>query len=47
MLYGTSPTDAVTFVAVAVILLVSSLVAALVPARRATLVDPVEALRRD
>jgi predicted permease len=47
MLYGTSPTDAVTFVAVAMILLVSSLVAALVPARRATLVDPVEALRSD
>ena len=47
MLYGTSPTDALTFAMVACILLVSSLVAALVPARRATLVDPVEALRRD
>jgi putative ABC transport system permease protein len=47
MLYGTSSTDALTFAAVAGILLLSSLAAALVPARRATLVDPVEALRRD
>ena len=47
MLYGTSPTDAATFVVVAAILLASSLMAALVPARRATLVDPVEVLRRD
>jgi predicted permease len=47
MLYGTSPTDALTFAVVAGILLVSSLLAALVPARRATLVDPVEVLRRD
>jgi len=47
MLYGTSPTDALTFALVAGTLLVSSLIAALVPARRATLVDPVEVLRRD
>jgi putative ABC transport system permease protein len=47
MLYGTSPTDAVTFAVVPAILLVSSLIAALVPARRATRVDPVEVLRRD
>ena len=47
MLYGTSPVDAVTFTAVTAILLLSSLVAALVPARRATLVDPVEVLRRE
>lgn len=47
MLYGTSPADAVTFTAVTAILLLSSLVAALVPARRATLVDPVEVLRRE
>jgi len=47
MLYGTSPTDALTFALVAGILLVSSLLAALVPARRATRVDPVEVLRRD
>ena len=47
MLYGTSPTDAVTFAVVAGILLLSSLAAALVPARRATRVDPVEVLRRD
>ena len=45
MLYGTSPTDAGTFTLVAVILLVSSLVAALVPARRATRVDPVDVMR--
>ena len=45
MLYGTSPTDVATFAVVAGILLVSSLVAALVPARRATRVDPVDVLR--
>ena len=45
MLYGTSPTDVPTFAVVAGILLVSSLVAALVPARRATRVDPVDVLR--
>ena len=45
MLYGTSPTDAATLAVVAAILLVSSLVAALLPARRATRVDPVEVMR--
>ena len=45
MLYGTSPTDVMTLAVVAGILLVSSLVAALVPARRATRVDPVDVLR--
>ena len=45
MLYGTSPTDVATFAVVAGMLLVSSLVAALVPARRATRVDPVDVLR--
>jgi ABC-type antimicrobial peptide transport system permease subunit len=47
MLYGVQPTDAATFVSVAAVLLVSSLVAAIVPARRAMRIDPVEALRRD
>jgi predicted lysophospholipase L1 biosynthesis ABC-type transport system permease subunit len=47
MLYGTSPWDAATFAAVACVLLVSSLAAALLPARRATLLDPAEVLRRD
>jgi ABC-type lipoprotein release transport system permease subunit len=47
MLYGTSPRDAATLAAVAGVLLVSSLAAALLPARRATLLDPAEVLRRD
>ena len=47
MLYGTSPRDAATLAAVAGTLLVSSLAAALLPARRATLLDPAEVLRRD
>jgi len=47
MLYGTSPTDVTTLASVAVVLLVASLAAALIPARRALRVDPVETLRRD
>jgi predicted permease len=46
MLYGVEPTDPLTFVLVVTVLLVSSVLAAAVPARRATRIDPVEALRR-
>jgi putative ABC transport system permease protein len=44
-LVGARPTDAITFVTVAVLLAVSALVECWVPGRRATRVSPLVALR--
>jgi putative ABC transport system permease protein len=47
MLYGIGARDPMTFVAVAAGLFVVGLIAAWVPAHRATRVEPVEALRQE
>jgi predicted permease len=47
LLYEVAPTDAATFVTVAVVLLGVVLAACLIPARRAVRIDPLEALRSE
>ena len=45
LLFGTSPTDTLTFVAAATLLVAIAALASLVPALRASRVDPLIALR--
>jgi len=45
LLYGVSPTDAATFVVVGLMVTAVAFIACYMPARRATRVDPLEALR--
>jgi predicted permease len=47
LLFGISPLDPLTYIAVAVVLVASAVLASYVPARRTAAVDPVEALKAE
>jgi ABC-type antimicrobial peptide transport system permease subunit len=47
LLFGVAPTDVATFCAIPLLLLIISVAATSVPARRAAQVDPAECLRYD
>jgi ABC-type antimicrobial peptide transport system permease subunit len=46
-LFGVSPLDVPTYVAVSLILAAAAVMASYIPAHRATTVDPIDALRAD
>ena len=45
LVYGVTPTDPLTFLVVALLLMAVALVACVIPAYRATRIQPVQALR--
>jgi ABC-type lipoprotein release transport system permease subunit len=47
MIFGVRPTDVLTFASVAVLLFAVALLACYLPARRATNIDPMQALRTE
>jgi ABC-type antimicrobial peptide transport system permease subunit len=47
LLFGVSPSDPATYVGVAAVIAAIALVACMVPARRAMMVDPLTAIRGD
>jgi putative ABC transport system permease protein len=47
MLYGVSPLDAVTWTSAVAVMSLAGLLATLIPARRATRVDPLIAIRAE
>jgi ABC-type lipoprotein release transport system permease subunit len=47
MLYGVAPTDPLTFGSVAALLMLVAIAAAMVPAARASGIQPVKALRAE